>query len=92
MNGGKEGEIESGRSAELENCGQAEVEDHLRMRMWNLLVMVMRMIMNIENGSMPIQRWNSSMPSLPEAVLNFCQRCKFLHFHSFFLCFYHQNC
>ena len=30
MNGGKEGEIESGRSAELENCGHAEVEDHLR--------------------------------------------------------------
>ena len=47
MNSGKEGEIESGRSAELENCGQAEVEDHLRMRMWNLLVMVMRMIMRM---------------------------------------------
>ena len=54
VNCGKEGEIESGRSAELENCGQAEVEDHLRMRMWNLLVMVMRMIMIIENGSIPI--------------------------------------
>ena len=54
MNSGKEGEIESGRSGELENCGQAEVEDHLRMRIWNLLVMVMRMIMIIENGSVPI--------------------------------------
>ena len=54
MNGGKEGEIESGRSAELENCGQAEVEDHLRIRISNLLVSVMRMIMIIENGSIPI--------------------------------------
>ena len=53
MNSGKEGEIESGRSAELENCGQAEVEDHLRMRIWNLLVMVMRMLLIIENGSIP---------------------------------------
>ena len=53
VNSGKEREIESGRSAELENCGQAEVEDHLR-RMWNLLGMVMRMIMIVENGSMPI--------------------------------------
>ena len=60
VNSGKEGEIESSRSAELENCGQAEVEDHLRVRMWNLLVIFMRMIMIIENGSIPIRyfEWN----------------------------------
>ena len=33
------------------------------------------------------QRWNFSMPSLPAAVLNFFQRCKLLHFHSFFVFF-----
>ena len=67
VNGGKEGEIESGRSAELENCGQAEVEDHLRVRMWNLLVMVMRMIMwmalyqfiIVSESIMTFSRWDT---------------------------------
>ena len=30
-------------------------------------------------------RWDLSMPSLPAAVKYFCQRRKFLHFHSFFV-------
>ena len=29
------------------------------------------------------QRWDLSVPSLPAAVKIFCQRCNFLHFHSF---------
>ena len=36
-------------------------------------------------GNILIQRWNLSMPSLPAAVWNFCQWCKILHFHSFFV-------
>ena len=30
--------------------------------------------------------------TVPAAVQNFCQRCKFLHFHSFFVFFSYLNC
>ena len=47
----------------------------------------------VEFGKIPMktkschQRWNLSMPSLFLQTIFFCQQCKFLHFHSFFVFF-----
>ena len=48
-----------------------------------LLSMLLGWFGSIAMHTIYFQRWDLSLPSLPAAVSNFCQRCKFLHFHSF---------